>query len=82
MPGREKRERFQITTRTAFVTCCRCVRGSFQALGLVKNIFCSVLDVLGCFLPKPVLNPLMKPGRACITSNSLGGKMALSVFLE
>lgn len=57
------------------------VRGSFQALGLVKNIFCSTPDVLGCFLPKPVLNPLTKPGRACITFNSPGGKTALSVFL-
>lgn len=38
------------------------VRGSFQALGLGKNIFCSIPDVLGCLLPKPVLNPLMKLG--------------------
>ena len=44
------------------------VRGSFQALGLRKNIFCSIPDVLGRLLPKPVLNPLMKLGRACVTS--------------
>lgn len=37
------------------------VRGRFQALGLRKN-FCSVPDVLGCLMPKPVLNPLMKLG--------------------
>lgn len=38
------------------------VRGSFQAFGLRKNIFCSIPDVLGCLLPKPVLNPFMKLG--------------------
>lgn len=39
------------------------VRGRFQeALGLMKNIFCSIPDVLGCLMSKPVLNPLMKLG--------------------
>lgn len=38
------------------------VRGRFQTLGLRKNIFCSTPDVLGCLMPKPVLNPLMRLG--------------------
>lgn len=38
------------------------VRSRFQVLGLRKNIFCSTPDVLGCLMPKPVLNALMKLG--------------------
>lgn len=44
------------------------VRDRFHTLGQRKNIFCSTPDVLGCLMPKTVLNPLMKLGCIYVTS--------------
>lgn len=60
--GGRKEKDFRLQQEQHLSLALDAVRGIFQALGFRENIFCSIPDVLGCLLPKPVLNPLMKIG--------------------
>lgn len=60
--GGKKEKDFRLQQKQHLSFALVGVRSRCQALGLRKNIFCSTPDVLGCLMPKPVLNPLMKLG--------------------